>query len=111
MQQRVQQEMMKELEHLSYEKRLRLGSVWPGGEEAQGNTRREQKGWREALFSSQCQDQRHKQKHRSVPCEHQETFLHCGLTEHWHRLPREVVDSPALEKSRSHLDTVLGKWF
>jgi len=28
-------------------------------------------------------------------------------TEHWNRLPRQVVESPSLEIFRSHLETVL----
>ncbi len=30
------------------------------------------------------------------------------VTEYWHRLPREVVESPSLEIFKSHLDMVLG---
>ena len=30
------------------------------------------------------------------------------MTEHRHRVPREVVESPSLGIFRSHLDTVLG---
>ena len=30
------------------------------------------------------------------------------VTEHWHRLPREVVESPFFEIFKSHLDMVLG---
>jgi len=29
------------------------------------------------------------------------------VTEHWHRLPREVMESPSLEVFTSHLDMVL----
>ena len=29
------------------------------------------------------------------------------VTEHWHRFPREVVESPSLEILKSHLDKVL----
>jgi len=32
------------------------------------------------------------------------------MAEHWHRLPREAVQSPSLEIFESHLDIVLGNW-
>ena len=32
------------------------------------------------------------------------------VTEPWHRLPREVVESPSLAILKSRLDTVLGNW-
>lgn len=37
-------------------------------------------------------------------------FFPLRVTEHWHKLPREVVESPLLDIfGRSHLDTILGK--
>ena len=45
---------------------------------------------------------------QEVPSEHQETLLSVRVPEHWHRLPREVVESPTLEILRSCQDTVLG---
>jgi len=32
------------------------------------------------------------------------------LTEHWHRLPGDVVDSPTLDILKSHLGMVLGNF-
>ena len=32
------------------------------------------------------------------------------MNKHWHRLSREVVESPSLEIFKSHLDMVLGSW-
>lgn len=43
------------------------------------------------------------------PCEEKlkETFFHCGVTEHWHKLLTEVVESPSLGLFKSCLDMVL----
>lgn len=48
--------------------------------------------------------------------EHQEMlflfffFFTARLTEHWHRLPRKVVESLSLEIIKNNLDIVLGSW-
>lgn len=37
-------------------------------------------------------------------------FFIVRVTEHWQRLPREVVESPFLEIFETHLDMVPGTW-
>lgn len=37
-------------------------------------------------------------------------FFTVRLTEHWHKLPKEIVGTFTLEIFKSHLDMVLGKW-
>jgi len=52
----------------------------------------------------------HKLKHRRFPLNIREHFFTLRVTEHWHRLPREVLESPALGIFKSHLDKILGTW-
>ncbi|KAK4828008.1 hypothetical protein QYF61_022785 [Mycteria americana] len=84
------------------------------------------KSLREGCKDSQvplwCQDKRKwaQTATQEVPSEHQETLFYCDgtshhitpvmVTEHWHRLPREVVVSPSLERSKSCLDMFLNIW-
>ena len=49
----------------------------------------------------------HKLKHRRFPLNIRKHFFTVMVTEHWHRLPREIVESPSSEILKSHLDTVL----
>lgn len=41
---------------------------------------------------------------KEAPSEHQEALT---VTKHWHRLPREAVESPSLEMLKGHLDRIL----
>ncbi|KFV78313.1 hypothetical protein N308_02488, partial [Struthio camelus australis] len=50
----------------------------------------------------------HKLKHRKFHVNIRKNFFPVRVTEHWHKLPRGVVESPSLEIFKSHLDTVLG---
>ena len=52
----------------------------------------------------------HKLKHRRFPLNIRKHFFTVRVTEHWHRLLMEVMESPTLEILKSHLDTVLGNW-
>lgn len=50
-----------------------------------------------------------KLKHRRL-CPNMRKLVFYWVMEHWHRLPRRVVESPSLEILKSHLDMVLGSW-
>ncbi|KFV79323.1 hypothetical protein N308_13048, partial [Struthio camelus australis] len=50
----------------------------------------------------------HKLNHRKFHLNRRKSFLTERVTEHWKRLPREVVKSPSLEIFKSRLDTILG---
>jgi len=49
----------------------------------------------------------HKLKHRKFCLNMRKNFFLLRVTEHWHRLPREVVESPSLEIFKTRLDKVL----
>jgi len=49
----------------------------------------------------------HKPKHRKFCLNMRKNFFTLRVTEHWNRLPREVVDSPSLEIFKTCLDKVL----
>ena len=49
----------------------------------------------------------HKLKQRKLQLNPRENFFPLRVTEPWHRLPREAVESPSLEIFKTHLDKVL----
>ncbi|KFV88795.1 hypothetical protein N308_06607, partial [Struthio camelus australis] len=50
----------------------------------------------------------HKQNHRQFHLSMRKNFFTVRVTEHRHRLPREVVESPSLERFKTRLDVILG---
>lgn len=58
-------------------------------------------------------DNEQKLKDRRLPLKIRENFSTVRVTQHWHSLPREIVESPFLEMFKNPLDIVLGnrcKW-
>jgi len=49
----------------------------------------------------------HKLKHRKFRLNMRKNFCTLRVTEPWHRLPGEVVESPSLEIFKTRLDKVL----
>jgi len=58
--------------------------------------------------SDRTRDNEHKPKHRRYHLNVRKHLFTVRVTEHWHRLPRQIVQSPFVEILKSHLDVVLG---
>ena len=48
-----------------------------------------------------------KLEHREFHTNRRKNFFTVRVTEHWSRLPREVVETPSMEILRAHLDVYL----
>ncbi|KGL78538.1 hypothetical protein N309_15578, partial [Tinamus guttatus] len=111
--------MIRGLEHLPYEERLRelglfslekrrlRGHLISVFKYLKGDSKEDGAGLFSVVATDRTRGNGHKLKHQNFHRNLRKNLLTVRVTEPWNRLPREVVESPSLEIFKTRLDAVL----